>query len=62
MEYHFKELSGRSGLVATYHDEHVRTGWSRTRWLILAAVLIAIAAAIVLIVVYTGGGGGGGGY
>lgn len=39
---------------------------NRTRWLVIAAVLIAIAVGIVLILLYTGGGGdstgGGGGY
>jgi len=47
--------------VATFRDEQVRTGWSRTRWLVVLGVLIAIAAAIVLLVVYSGGGGSGGG-
>jgi hypothetical protein len=50
--------------VATFREEQRRTGWSRTRWLLLIGVLIAIAVAVVLIVVYSGGGssGGGGGY
>jgi len=51
--------------VATFRDEHARTGWSRTRWLLVFGVLVAIAVAVVLIVVYSGGGssgGGGGGY
>jgi hypothetical protein len=47
--------------VATFRDDQVRTGWSRTRWLVVLGVLLAIAAAIVLIVVYSGGGGSGGG-
>jgi len=48
--------------VATFREEQqVRTGWSRTRWLVLGAVLIAIAAAVILVLVYSGGGGGGGG-
>ena len=51
--------------MATFRDEHVRSGWSRTRWLVVLGVLVAIGVAIALIVVYTGGGGtggGGGGY
>jgi predicted cobalt transporter CbtA len=47
--------------VATFRDEHVRRGWSRTRWLVVLGVLVAIGVAIFLIVVYTGGGGSGGG-
>jgi len=47
--------------VTTFRDEHARTGWSRTRWLVVLGVLIAIGIAIALIVVYTGGGGSGGG-
>jgi hypothetical protein len=35
--------------------------WSRTRWLVLAFVLLAILVAVVLIVLYSGGGSGGGG-
>lgn len=35
-------------------------GWSRSRWLVLAGVVIAIAV-IVLLVLYAGGGSGGGG-
>jgi hypothetical protein len=55
--------------MSTYHDSsHESTGlrsWSRTRWLVIGAVLLAIAVAIVLILLYTGGGSGasgGGGY
>jgi hypothetical protein len=47
--------------MSTYPEQHRRTGWSRGRWLVLGAVLVAIAVAIVLIVVYSGGGGSGGG-
>jgi hypothetical protein len=51
------------GLVATFREEQTRTGWSRTRWLLLVGVLAAIVVAVVLVVVYAGGGGsGGGGY
>jgi hypothetical protein len=47
--------------MSTYPEQQGRTGWSRTRWLVLGAVLVAIVAAIVLFVVYSGGGGSGGG-
>ncbi len=47
--------------MATFRDQQMRTGWSRTRWLVVLGVLIAIAAAVILIVVYSGGGGSGGG-
>jgi predicted cobalt transporter CbtA len=49
--------------MATFRDEQMRTrsGWSRTRWLVVAGVLVAIAVAVVLVVVYSGGGGSGGG-
>jgi uncharacterized membrane protein YgcG len=55
---------GKEWLMATFREEQRRTGWSRTRWLVLGAVVVAIVVAIVLIVVYSGGGGssGGGGY
>jgi hypothetical protein len=49
--------------MSTYREQqqqHGRAGWSRTRWLVLGAVLVAIAVAVVLIVVYTGGGSSGG--
>jgi hypothetical protein len=45
--------------MSTYREQ--RTGSSRTRWLVIGAVLIAIIAAIALLVVY-GGGGSGSGY
>jgi hypothetical protein len=57
-------MTGRGGLVATYHGEQARTGfraWSRTRWLVMAVILAAIAVTVVLMVLYTGGGGSGGG-
>jgi hypothetical protein len=56
-----KGTNGRGGRMATFREDHARTGWSRTRWLVLAAVLAAIVVAIVLLIVYSGGGGGGGG-
>jgi len=47
--------------MSTYREQsHGRAGWSRTRWLVLGAVLVAIAVAVVVIVVYSGGGGSGG--
>jgi hypothetical protein len=49
--------------MSTYREQQGRAGWSRARWLVLGAVLVAIAVAVVLIVVYAGGGSsGGGGY
>lgn len=53
--------------MATYHEEQTGRGrfrgWSRTRWMIALAILIAVIVAIALIVVYSGGGStGGGGY
>jgi hypothetical protein len=52
--------------VATYRDEHSRTGLrsrSRTRWLLVSVVLIAVVIGVVLIVTYAGGSSGpGGGY
>jgi hypothetical protein len=47
--------------MATFRDQELQTGWSRTRWLVVLGVVLAIAAAVVLIVVYAGGGGSGGG-
>jgi hypothetical protein len=48
--------------MSTYPEQHHRrAGWSRTRWLVLEAVLVAIAVAVVLVLVYSGGGGSGGG-
>jgi hypothetical protein len=55
------DWGGKEWLVATFQEEQTRTGWTRTRWLVVLGVLIAIAVAVVLIVVYSGGGGGGGG-
>jgi hypothetical protein len=56
---------GQEGVVmATFREDQMRTGWSRTRWLLVIGVLVAIAVAVVLVLVYSGGGssGGGGGY
>jgi hypothetical protein len=35
-------------------------GWSRTRWIVLAAVLVAVAVAFILALTYSGGGSGSG--
>jgi hypothetical protein len=35
-------------------------GWSRTRWIVLAAVLLAVALGVILVLTYSGGSGGGG--
>jgi hypothetical protein len=49
--------------MSTYREQqHGRARWSRTRWLVLGAVLVAIAVAVVLVVLYSGGGSGGVGY
>src|SRR5439155_19652881 len=59
-EYCFQ--MGREGVVmATFREDQMRTGWSRTRWLLVIGVLVAIAVAVVLLLVYSGGGGSGGG-
>jgi anti-sigma-K factor RskA len=49
--------------MATFREEQTRPrgGWSRTRWLVLAAIAIAVVLAVVLLIVYSGGGGSGGG-
>ena len=55
--------------MSTFHDSSRETtglrSWSRTRWIVICAVLLAIAVAVVLILLYSGGGSGasgGGGY
>jgi uncharacterized membrane-anchored protein YitT (DUF2179 family) len=65
-EYCFKR-GGKEWLMATFREEQAqpRRGWSRTRWLVLAAIAVAVVVAVVLLIVYSGGGssgGGGGGY
>ena len=43
-----------------HHTDHRGIGgWSRTRWIVAAAVLVALAVGIVLALAYSGGGGGG---
>ena len=58
---------GKEWLVATFREEQrqARSEWSRTRWLVLAAIAVAVVLAVILLIVYSGGGssgGGGGGY
>jgi flagellar biosynthesis/type III secretory pathway M-ring protein FliF/YscJ len=50
--------------VATFHEQQAQRGfrsWSRTRWMVLAGVVLAAIVLVVLLLVYMGGGGGGGG-
>jgi len=49
--------------MTMYHEErsHGLRSWSRTRWILIGAVLLAVVVAVVLVVAYSGGGGGGGG-
>jgi hypothetical protein len=62
---HARPLGAQGGDPVAYQEQqsqrHGVGGWSRSRWLIVALVMLAIAAGIVLIVLYTGGGGSGGG-
>jgi Flp pilus assembly protein TadB len=52
--------------VTTLHDQQAQRGnrvWTRTRWLLIAGVVLVAIAVAVLLIVYSGGGGsGGGGY
>jgi hypothetical protein len=52
--------------VATFHEQRAQRSApgtsSRTRWLIVAGMVVAIIIAIVLLVAYGGGGGSGAGY
>lgn len=52
--------------MTTLHEQHAQRGmrsWSRTRWILLAGLVLAAIVVAVLLIVYTGsGGGGGGGY
>jgi hypothetical protein len=51
--------------MTTFEERRTQPGgpgfWSRYRWLVIAAVLIAIAVVLVLVIA-SGGGSGGGGY
>jgi hypothetical protein len=51
------------GDVVAYQQHHSQQGvgsWSRTRWIVLAAVVLAVAVAVILALTYSGGGGGAG--
>ena len=56
--------SSSGGDVVAYQQHpaqrHGVGGWSRTRWIVLAALLVAVAVAIILALSYSGGSGGGG--
>ncbi len=43
-----------------HHSQQGVGGWSRTRWIVLAAVLLAVAVAVILALTYSGGGSGSG--
>ena len=62
--YSFRTACKGGGLMATADRHGTGRTWSRTRWLVVSALVIAVIAAVVLILTYTGGGssGGGGGY
>ena len=48
------------------HEQQAQRGfrsWSRSRWMLLAGLVLAAIVIAVLVLVYSGGGGaGGGGY
>jgi hypothetical protein len=46
--------------MSTYREQQKPGGWSRTRWIVLGAVLLAVAVVVVLVILYSGGGSGGG--
>jgi flagellar biosynthesis/type III secretory pathway M-ring protein FliF/YscJ len=50
--------------VTTLHEQQAQRGarsWSRTRWIVLAGLVLAAIVIAVLLIVYMGGGGSGGG-
>jgi flagellar biosynthesis/type III secretory pathway M-ring protein FliF/YscJ len=50
--------------MTTLHEQQVQRGmrsWSRTRWILLAGLVLAAIVVAVLLIVYAGGGGSGGG-
>ncbi len=50
--------------MTTLHEQHAQRGlrsWSRTRWILLAGLVLAAIVIAVLVLVYSGGGGGAGG-
>ena len=49
--------------VSTYHEPETKAGRIRSRWIVVAGLVLAIVVAVILVLVYAGGGGGaGGGY
>ncbi len=49
--------------MTTLHESGAQRGirtWSRTRWILVAGLVLAAIVVAVLLVVYAGGGGGGG--
>lgn len=46
--------------MSTYREQQRSGGWSRTRWIVLGAVLLAIAVVVALVILYSSGGSGGG--
>jgi len=51
--------------VAYQHNhtrEHGAGGWSRTRWIVTAALIAGLAVVVIVALAYSGGGGGGSGY
>jgi hypothetical protein len=51
--------------MTTLHEQHPQRGirsWSRTRWILLAGLVLGAIVVAVVLIVYTGGGGSGGGY
>jgi len=58
-------MSARKEAQMSSHNHRtgpVRTGWSLTRWVVIAAVTVVAAAVVALLVLYGGGGSGTGGY
>ena len=50
--------------MTTLHEQHPQRGirsWSRTRWILLAGLVLAAIVVAVVLIVYAGGGGSGGG-
>jgi hypothetical protein len=56
-------MEGSGGDVLAYEQHHTDHrgigGWSRTRWIVAAAVLVALFVGVVIALAYSGGGGGG---
>jgi Flp pilus assembly protein TadB len=50
--------------VTMLHEQQAQRGlrsWSRTRWMLLAGLVLAAIVIAVLVLIYSGGGGSGGG-